>query len=150
SEPMRLDRRRLAREQLQPVQRGMTGQVDEDVYPQLAQASRRPIVRDPAQRNPMIGVLAEAPRDGVLTAAGAESGDLEAVLVVMLQDRRGEERDRVLAKVARDVAYPEPAIGIPGVGVLRPFRRVLRFDPGAGGAMLGVDLRSRKPRQIVE
>ena len=82
----------------------MTGQVHQDVDVVLADPLGGLRVGEPDQRSPAVGIALEASRDRIGLRDVGVAEDLEAMMVVVGDDRLQEGNDRVLAEVGRDVA----------------------------------------------
>ena len=102
-----LHRRRLAGEYRQPVGGGVAGQVDQHVDAILADHRRHVVVAAAGSRPPMVGQRSEARGGGILDRHLGVAEQFDLASIMCRQQRFGEERRRVLAKIGRDVAEPQ-------------------------------------------
>jgi hypothetical protein len=108
-----LHRRGLAREHEHPRAVGVTGEIDQDVHTMAADEVGKLGVIQRGDVVPTVHARADRRRHRVPAARhAAVAEDLEPLAVAVVEQRRQEFRDRMIAKVGRDVADAQPTLRI--------------------------------------
>ena len=156
--PAQRHRRRLAREQVEPVALGMAGQIDQDVDAVGAYTRGQGVGVQPLRGHPMVDQHAQALGRRIGGQAHLGIGEqLEGQPVVASQQGLEKETAGVLPEVRRDIAHPQAAAGRRWVGMGPPVRALRRAERGLVRRIALVDLLGagvgvvvQREQQIVE
>ena len=121
AEPRDLHGRGLARESEQAVERGVQGEVHEDVDLIPPDLRREFFLRKIGRLAPSVGKLAVAVRDFVGDGSAAVAEELEAAPIVRLETRQQCPPHHMVPEIRRHVADAKLSIGRWIVGVRAPF-----------------------------
>jgi hypothetical protein len=98
----------------------------------------------------LIHVVAEHAGDGVLPRHVGVGKDFDLLSIVLPEQRQNEARHRMLAKVGRHIADPQPAVRFAAVLVRTADTLERRHVPLGPRAMLALEIGRRVSGMVVE
>ena len=128
----------------------MTGQIDDDVDGVAADAVGQRVVGQSDGADPMIRMATVARRHFIFDGHFGISEHLDRTLVVVRHQRLQKVPHRVLAKVRRDVADPQPALRVACIGMRPPCAAQWQADPLVVSAVGGIDFLRRLVGVVVQ
>ncbi len=112
-QPGDLHRCRLAREGEQPVAGGVAREIDQDVDAVTADLCGKFRIAQTDRAVPVIGEVAESLGDGIGRRHFRIAMELHDRAIMSRQQWFGEQRNRVLAEIRRNVTDAQPPFGCP-------------------------------------